>query len=90
MSDIYAIPVTWESYGIVRVAADSPEEALEKFKKNVDKFELPQVAHYVDDSFKLSADSDEENLAMIIPNHPAEERIYYLDEEEQNVDSDIT
>lgn len=61
----WKIPVTWESYGVVEVEGNSPEEALENFKKHIDEYELPEQQHYVDDSFRLSSDDDEEVIAMI-------------------------
>ena len=65
----YSIPVTWEVYGRVVVEASSKEEALKKFHEieNNDEggFELPQEQHYVDGSFRLSDDDEEELLEMI-------------------------
>lgn len=61
----WKIPVIWESYGVVEVEGNSPEEALENFKKHIDEYELPEQQHYVDDSFRLSSDDDKEVIAMI-------------------------
>ena len=65
----YSIPVTWEVYGRVVVEASSKEEALKKFHEIEDNdeggFELPQEHHYVDGSFRLSDDDEEELLEMI-------------------------
>ena len=64
----YSIPVTWEVYGRVVVEASSKEEALKKFHEIEDiegGFELPQEQHYVDGSFRLSDDDEEELLEMI-------------------------
>lgn len=64
----YSIPVTWEVYGRVVVEASSKEEALKKFhdiEDNGGGFELPQEHHYVDGSFRLSDDDEEELLEMI-------------------------
>ncbi len=65
----YSIPVTWEVYGRVVVEASSKEEALKKFHEIEDNdeggFELPQEQHYVDGSFRLSDDDEEELLEMI-------------------------
>ena len=64
----YSIPVTWEVYGTVVIEASSKEEALKKFHEIEDNgggFELPQAHHYVDGSFRLSTEDEEELLAMI-------------------------
>lgn len=60
----WKIPVTWEMYGVVGVKTKNKEEALLKFKEDIDKFELPSESYYVDDSFDQSG-SDSEVLAMI-------------------------
>lgn len=61
----FKIPVTWEVYGTVEVEADSKEEALVKFREEIDYFSLPTESYYVDDSFKESSESNEEMLSMI-------------------------
>lgn len=54
----FKIPVTWEVYGIVKIEADSLEEALNIFDKTEDEISLPLDSEYVDGSFKRE-DSEE-------------------------------
>lgn len=61
----YKVPVTWEMCGTVTVFASSPENAVDYVDKNPDEFDLPEEDNYVDDSFRLSSDSFEENVAMV-------------------------
>jgi hypothetical protein len=61
----YVLPVTWEVCGTVTVQAKSPKEAIVYFKENSDYMPLPCNAEYVDDSFMLSDDNEEELLSMI-------------------------
>lgn len=45
----YKIPVTWESWGILNIEADSLQEALEK----ADVVGLPKNGEYIDDTFEV-------------------------------------
>lgn len=47
---IFKISVTWESYGVVEIEADTLEEAIEKFDATSDEIKLPE-GDYVDGSF---------------------------------------
>lgn len=60
----YKIPVTWEMCGTVEVYAESTEMAVKYTQDNLDELPPPDDAEYVDDSFKLSSDSLEENIIM--------------------------
>ena len=63
----WKIPVTWECYGTVEVEGDTIEEALVNFRKyefEGPEYTLPQ-GEYVDGSFKLSDDDEEELKSMI-------------------------
>lgn len=51
MKKWYKIPVTWESYGIIEVEAESLEQAIEEFDREEENYDLPD-AQYVDGSFK--------------------------------------
>jgi len=62
----YKIPVTWEVCGYVPINAETPEEALEIFKKTEDDLELPEPNYYVDGSFGLSCDNDKETIATML------------------------
>ena len=61
----WRVPVTYEMYGILDVEADSAEEAYRKVRDNPDDYGLPEDASYVDDSFHV-ADDDEENAVAIV------------------------
>lgn len=54
----FKIPVTWESYGVVEIEADSVEQALQIFKETEDDIALPADWDYVDSSFRLSYEDD--------------------------------
>ena len=54
------IPVTWEMCGYADVPCKTPEEAYRYFEENQDHIKLPQSSSYVDASFRLSVDSEEE------------------------------
>lgn len=63
----YKIPVTWKVYGTVEVQAQSEEDALEEFhriEKETEGFALPTENDYVDGSFRLSGESEEEILLV--------------------------
>ena len=52
MTKIFKIPVTWELCGIIEVEAASLNEALNKFDKDSDIYELPNKPQYIDGSFQ--------------------------------------
>lgn len=60
----FKVPVTWEMYGTVEVYAENAEKANLYVRDNPDEFGLPINKDYVDDSFRLSSDNLEENIAM--------------------------
>lgn len=60
----FKVPVTWEMYGTVEVYAEDAKKANLYVQNNLDEFGLPLDKDYVDDSFRLSADNIEENIAM--------------------------
>lgn len=60
----FKVPVTWEMYGTVEVYAENAEKANLYVRNNPDEFGLPINKDYVDDSFRLSSDNLEENIAM--------------------------
>ena len=47
----FKIPVVWQMYGVVRVEADTLEEAMEKAREE----KLPD-GDYIDDSFELDTE----------------------------------
>ena len=62
---IYNIPVVWEMYGIVGIEAESAEDALDKFTTHQASIDLPLDRSYVEDSFCLANDNEEELLETI-------------------------
>ena len=48
------LPVTWEVCGMIEIEADSIEDAVAKFDKDIDYIGLPPNGEYVDGSFDLS------------------------------------
>ena len=62
----FAVPVVWSMIGNVFVSAYSKEEALKYVKENIQDLELPidygPEASYLEDSFQLSADDDDEMM----------------------------
>ena len=61
----WKVPVVYEMYGRIDVEAESGEEAYRKVRDNPDDYGLPEDASYVDDSFHV-ADDDEENAIAIV------------------------
>ena len=63
----WKVPVTWECYGTVEVEGDTIEEALANFREYESGgpgYALPE-GEYVDGSFRLSDDDEEELKSMI-------------------------
>lgn len=60
----FKVPVTWEMYGMVEVYAEDAKKANLYVQNNPDEFGLPMDRDYVEDSFRLSANDIEENIAM--------------------------
>lgn len=58
------IAVTWEMCGYIEIEAESTEEAMEKFMKDPDLYDLPDEQDYVDGSFQLSV-NDVEMMKMM-------------------------
>lgn len=83
MSEVYQIPVAWESYGIVKVVADSPEDALKKFNEHISNFHLPKNAEYVEDSFEAWCEDEEQQLERIVPDKgDVDEEVYDFEDKE--------
>lgn len=59
----YIIPVTWEVYSTIRVKANNLEEAYKKAKENIEAITLPTESQYVDGSFRLEVETDDELIA---------------------------
>ncbi len=81
----FAVPVVWSMIGNVFVSAYSKEEALKYVKENIQDLELPidygPEASYLEDSFQLSADDDDEMMDLIDERRVLKERrINYNDE----------
>ena len=49
----FELPVTWEMCGIVKIKAETLEEAMEFFYENSYRIGLPE-GEYVDSSFRLN------------------------------------
>lgn len=63
MSKIFKIPVSWEVFGIVRVEAETLDEAIKKFDETEQSghgYPLPE-GEYIDGSFKRE---DEETCTI--------------------------
>ncbi len=56
----WKIPVTWEMCGIAEIKAKTLEEALEQVQYHPDEVPLPEDSAYVDGSFSLSMNEDQE------------------------------
>lgn len=59
MKKKFRLPVTWEVCGFVEVEAESVEEAIEAFERDIDHIPLPDDSEYVDGSFGLTDPSVE-------------------------------
>ena len=56
----FKIPVEWSVYAIVDIEAETIEDAIKKFHETEDDIPLPTDSEYIDGSFKISCDEDEE------------------------------
>lgn len=74
------IPVTWESYGVVEVEADTLSEAMEIAADESSDIPLPNDGDYVDGSWKLS-DYDEDMVRKFY-NHNQPD--YLMEETNEN------
>lgn len=63
MKTEFKIPVEWSVFGVVKIEANSIDEALEYFNENIDEISLPE-GDYIDNSFKLSDYTKEEILEL--------------------------
>ena len=68
----FKVPVVWSMMGWLEIEAETKEEALAAAKDNLADFELPiELApssprvEYLEDSFELSCEDDEEMLDFI-------------------------
>lgn len=64
------VAVTWQMCGYVDIDAPTMEEAMEKFKNDVDMIPLPEDGEYVDASFELSSDDPEVLKVLAEPPRP--------------------
>lgn len=60
MKKEFALQVNYELSGIIKVKANSLEEAMKKFMSNPNSYPLPYETEYVDDSYWLSTEDVEE------------------------------
>lgn len=60
----FEIPVSWTMCGIVKIKANTLEEAIEKAKENEDTLPLPDNGEYIDASFEI-----DEELARVWPDN---------------------
>lgn len=65
MAKVWRLPVVWEVYGTVEIEAETLKDAHDYFLEHIDEFSLPYDSYYVDDSFRLAADSYEELVGII-------------------------
>ncbi len=56
----YLIPVEWSVYSTINVEADNLEEAIEKAKAAIDDLPISTDCEYIDGSYKINADDDDE------------------------------
>jgi len=61
----YAVPVYWEVTGFIEVEALSEKDALMYVRANLDSFPLPPDPQYIEDSFQLDEQDDDELLETI-------------------------
>lgn len=61
----WKIPVTFEAYGTVSCPGKTKEDALAYFKEHEKELPLPTDWDYVDGSFQLSNDNEEELKEMM-------------------------
>ena len=59
----WKIPVTWEVYGVVRIEAETLDDAIKLFDETENDLPLPTENDYVDGSF--ARDRDEETISLI-------------------------
>lgn len=59
---MYKIPVEWIMCGEIEVAAETEEDAMRLFKKNIDDIYLPKNGEYVDGSFQISCGNESEAM----------------------------
>jgi hypothetical protein len=58
---VFKIPVTWESFGVVEIEAETLDEAIAIFDETQDRIPLPYDSEYVDSSFRRE---DEETCSL--------------------------
>ena len=58
----FHIPVVWSMTSVIDVEADSIEEAMEIAKDEEGKIALPDKSDYLDGSWGLAYESEDENL----------------------------
>ena len=57
----YLIPVQWSVYSTIRVEADNLQEALDLARAKLSEIPItPNDCEYIDDSYVIVADSDED------------------------------
>lgn len=61
----WTVPVVYEMYGSISVEASSAEEAYKLVRDHPEDYDLPDEGFYVDDSFHVSDDDEENAVAMI-------------------------
>lgn len=54
MSKEWRVPVEWCAFGVLRVEADTLEEAVLKVHNNPDDYPLPDDDSYIEGTFKVS------------------------------------
>ena len=59
----YHIPVQWSVYSTIRVEADNLQEALDKAREKIDDIPItPTECEYIDDSYIIAVESDEDAI----------------------------
>lgn len=59
----YIIPVSWEVYSTIKVKADNLEDAVRIAEEQIDEIPLCSETEYIDDSYKIEIETDDEAIA---------------------------
>lgn len=78
--NVYKIPVVYQNWGLIDVAATSLAEAVKYAENNIDKLPLPENPQYIDESFEIDYDGIEahnkveKNTSLFTKIHDAAQR----------------
>lgn len=55
------VAVSWEMCGFIYVEANTLKEAIQKVEEDPDSFALPTESYYIDESFQVDTEDDEDD-----------------------------